>query len=419
MSNFDFTIPEYLLPLAVLFLSAILLHYLFLKYLLRLVKMAGERKSARLSKIIVRRKVVNRAIHLIPATILSFGLPLIFERSTEVYINITKILSLYYIIAGYGIYEALLNVIKDIYEKYEVSKRISISGFLQAFKIIGFLLTVVFAISQLAGKSPVYFLSGLGAFTAILLLVFKDSILGLVAGVQLTTMDLVRKGDWIEMPKHGADGDVTDISLTTIRVRNFDRTVTSIPAYELVSSSFKNWRAMSEGGGRRIMRSINIDLNTIRFLTEEDLEGFRKIKLLKPYLSKKMSEIQEFNQIDCCDSDLSSLANGRRLTNIGTFRAYCTEYLRNNSGIHQELIQMVRQLQPGPQGLPLQIYVFTNNTDWKVFESIQSDIFDHFLAILPEFDLRSFQSVTGADLLRTSDNGSALRAAAATQFDRT
>ncbi len=401
MDRFDvsvFSIPEFLVPLGVLVCSALLIHFVSLRYLLGLMKIVSEKTVTQWDNIMVRRKVINRAIHLLPATVLSFGLPFVFDRSTEIFINISKFLSLYYIVVGYGIYEALLNTIRDGYEGYDVAKRVSIRGFLQAFKVVGFLVASVFAISLLAGKSPVYFISGLGAFTAVLLLIFKDSILGLVAGIQLTTMDLVRKGDWIEMPAHSADGDIIDISMTTVRVRNFDMTVTAIPAYELVSSSFKNWRGMQESGGRRIRRAINIDLNSIHFLTHDDVEKLMRINLLRPYLEQRVAQIEEYNKVSFREADLAVLVNGRRLTNIGTFRAYITEYLKNHRCTHKGLIQMVRQLEPGMHGLPIEVYVFTNSIDWKIYEGIQADIFDHLFAILPQFDLRPFQAVSGSDV---------------------
>ncbi|MDG5814296.1 mechanosensitive ion channel [Chitinispirillales bacterium ANBcel5] len=397
-SLLNIKLPDFLLPLLLLATIALVLHFIARRYSVKTLKNMKLKSATRWDKILIQCKVIHRAIHFIPATVISFGLPFVFSETTQAFTNLSKMLNLYYIIVAFGVYEALLSAVRDGYERYEVSKRIGIRGFIQAFKVVGALFCIILLISQLADRSPLYFLSGLGAFTAILLLIFKDSILGLVAGIQLSTMDLVRKGDWIEMPKHGADGDIVDISLTTVRIRNFDMTISAIPAYELVSSSFRNWRGMTESGGRRIMRSIHIDLSSIEFLSSLDVDRLMKIKLLKPYLRHKISEIEKSNEQEFADEDLSCLSNGRKLTNIGTFRAYCIAYLRSHQKVHQGMIQLVRQLEPTPQGLPLQLYVFAKSTVWVEYESIQADIFDHLLAILPEFGLRTFQSVSGADV---------------------
>ncbi|NLD94966.1 MAG: mechanosensitive ion channel family protein [Fibrobacter sp.] len=396
----SFSISEQVLKLVFLFLAAAVIHQIAFRIIVPLFKRMAKKTINVWDDIIIERKVLKRALHILPATVLSFGLPLVMDTSGELYTILTKAIILYYIIVGYLVFEALLNVVLDLYELNEKSKKVSIRGFVQAIKIIGFLFALILVISQLAGKSPVVFLSGLGAFTAIILLFFKDSILGLVAGIQLSTNDLVRKGDWIEIPKHGADGDVIDISLTTVRVQNWDKTITAVPAYDLVSSSFKNWRGMSESGGRRIKRSINIDLNTIRFLQPDEIEKLMKIKLLRPYLEERINEIKKANSENYGSEDLMVVTNGRRLTNIGTFRAYCIAYLRNHPGIHQKLTFLIRQLDLTPNGLPLEIYVFCNDTAWVAYEGIQADIFDHLLAVLPEFNLRAFQMLSGEDIKR-------------------
>jgi miniconductance mechanosensitive channel len=240
-----------------------------------------------------------------------------------------------------------------------------------------------------------YFLSGLGALTAVLLLVFKDTILGFVAGIQLSANKMVAVGDWIEMPKYGADGDVIDVALTTVKVQNFDKTITTIPAYALISDSFKNWRGMFQSGGRRIKRAVHIDMQTVMFCNEEMLARFAKIQYISEYIQRKKEELEKHNAKHQVDN--SNLVNGRRMTNVGTFRAYVTEYLKNHPKIHRELTFLVRQLAPGESGLPIEIYVFTNDTEWAHYEAIQADIFDHILAVLPEFDLRVFQNPSGMD----------------------
>ena len=253
----------------------------------------------------------------------------------------------------------------------------------------------IVAIAALFDRSPWALLGGLGALTAVLMLVFKDSILGLVASIQISTQDLVRHGDWIEVPKFGADGDVIDISLNTVRVQNWDKTITTIPTYALISESFKNWRGMSDSGGRRIKRAVRIDMNSIRFLSEEDFSKLTEVQSLAPYLQGKREELLRWNQEKGTDD--ASLVNGRRLTNIGTFRAYLDCWLRQQPATHKDMTFLVRHLAPDEFGLPVQIYLFSSEQRWAQYEAILADIFDHILAVLPEFDLRVYQRPTGAD----------------------
>jgi miniconductance mechanosensitive channel len=389
--NITAPIPSYAVRLLVLFAAAVLAHEVAVRAVIPILHSAGGKAKTPHGEIIARRRVIKRVFHLIPAAVVSAGLPMILDASAELYSAITRVVNLYCVIIGFVIYDAVLNVALDIYNLREKAKSVSITGIVQALKVAGAFLVVIVAVALLAGKSPVYFLSGLGAFTAILLLIFKDAILGLVAGIQLSTMDLVRKGDWIEIPKHGADGMVEDISLTTVKVRNWDRTLVAVPAYDLIVSSFKNWRTMFEGGGRRIKRSMRFDINSVRFLALEDFERLRKIKLIKPYLEEKHAEIEEYNKGCFSGADLAVPVNGRRLTNVGTYRAYCDAYLRQHPGVHKELMIMVRLLEPTEFGLPLEIYAFTNDVRWPFYEKIQADIFDHLIAILPEFGLKAYQ----------------------------
>lgn len=238
-------------------------------------------------------------------------------------------------------------------------------------------------------------MSLLGGLTAVLLLVFKDMILGLVAGIQLSSNNMIARGDWIEMPNYGADGDVIDITLTTVMVQNWDKTITTIPTYALISDSFKNWKGMQESGGRRIKRAVNIDINSIRFVDDELLSKLRKVELLKDYLQDKLQEIDKYNQEHAVDTSL--LINGRKITNIGTFRAYLIAYLRRHPLINKEMTFLVRQLRPTECGLPIEVYVFSNDKVWANYEAIQADIFDHIFAVVPEFGLRVFQNPTGSD----------------------
>jgi len=273
-----------------------------------------------------------------------------------------------------------------------------LTGFFQVLKIILYFTGTIFMISVIFDRAPVYLLSGLGAMTAVLLLVFKDPILGFVAGIQLISNRMLKEGDWIEMPKYGANGDVIDITLTTVKVRNFDRTITNIPTYALITDSFKNWRGMQESGGRRIKRAINIDIGSIRFCTPEMTARYSKIRYIAEYMQMKNQEIGQYNK--GLGEDVNDPANSRRLTNIGTFRAYIKVYLENHALINTQMTFLVRQLAPTGHGLPLEIYVFCKDKEWARYEAVQSDVFDHLLAMAPEFDLRVFQFPTGHDLAR-------------------
>lgn len=294
--------------------------------------------------------------------------------------------------------ESLLTAIGIAYARFEFAKNKPIRTYLQAVNILLYAFAAIFIIATLIDKSPWKMCGMLGGLTAILLLVFKDTILGFVAGIQLSAHDMVRVGDWIEMPKYGADGDVLDVTINTVKVQNWDKTITTIPTYALISDSFKNWRGMSESGGRRIKRCIHLDMNTVRFADAAMLDEFRKMELLKKYLAEKQGEIDSENEANGIDLS-SAVVNGRRQTNLGIFRAYLCEYLRNHPKIHQDMTFLVRHLQSTPQGLPLEIYVFSNDQVWANYEAIQADLFDHILAALPAFHLRVFQQPTGADLL--------------------
>jgi miniconductance mechanosensitive channel len=291
---------------------------------------------------------------------------------------------------------SLLNILQSL--MYQKAGRIHfpLRGLIQTVKLVASLLIGLLAISMLMGKSPLILFSSLGALSAVLLLVFKDAILGLVAGIQLSANKMLSVGDWLEMPKFDADGDVIDISLTTVKVRNWDKTITAIPTYALISDSFKNWRGISDVGGRRIKRSVLIESNSIQFLDEEMLLRLKKSELLGAYLEEKIKLIEDENITK--PMDLSIQMNGRRLTNIGTFRAYLVSYLKAHPKINQDLTLIVRQLDSSSEGLPIQIYAFTKTTEWIEYEDIQSDIFDHVFAVIPEFGLRIHEAPTGHDV---------------------
>ncbi|MDP7574789.1 MAG: mechanosensitive ion channel, partial [Phycisphaerales bacterium] len=291
----------------------------------------------------------------------------------------------------------LLEVGEALVHQHGLENKIPATGLSQAGKILLSFVVVVLVLSVLFSQSPLWFLSGLGAVMAVLMLIFKDSILGLVAGIQVSTNDMVRVGDWITIPSRGVDGDVEEITLTTIRIRAFDATVSMVPAYDLITNPFTNWRAMSESGGRRIKRSINIDIETIRYVDRDDLDRFRKFTVLADYLDQTIAEVDAWNAEHGVDT--SRHINGRQQTNVGVFRAYIEAYLQQHSKVHQKgFTFLIRHLDPTPQGLPIQVYVFTNDNRWVQYEQIQADIFDHLLAAVPEFDLAVFQSPSGRDV---------------------
>jgi len=348
--------------------------------------------------VLLERRVFHKLSHIVPAIIVYS-----FTTALSEQMSILRKVSLAYIfLVGIFVVDALLNSMGDIYTTYEVSKNKPIKGYLQVAKLFVYCVGGIVIIATLIEQSPLLLLSGIGALTAFFLLIFKDSLLGLVAGIQLSSNDMIRLGDWIEMPKYGANGIVIDILLNTVKIKNFDKTITTIPTYALVSDSFKNWRGMKQSGGRRIRRSVYIDTTSIAFCTDKMLDKFEKIHYLSDYIRDKKDKIASYNLENKVDA--SQVINVRRLTNIGTFRAYIQIYLRNHPKIHKEMIQMVRQLPSGELGLPLEIYAFTNDTAWSSYESIQSDIFDHILAVVPEFGLRVFQRPTGYDIKLSLDD---------------
>ncbi len=346
--------------------------------------------------LLVQHNVIVRFSHIVPVAIIHFFAPTLFNGLTGIINVFHVIVNTYLIVIILLVIDGILNFTRAVWERSTIGKQYPAKSFIQAAKLLINLIGFIFILSAVLGKSPLVFFSGLGAVTAILLLIFKDAILGLVAGFQLSVNNMVMVGDWIEMPARGADGDVIDVSLTTVKVQNWDKTITTIPTYALITDSFKNWRGMSDAGGRRIKRPLYIDMRTIQFADEAMLERFKRIRLLRPYLEAKLDEIRMHN--DGIGEDLTELINGRRLTNVGTFRAYCVAYLRNHPKARQDMTLIVRQLAPGPQGLPIEIYVFSNDTAWARYEDIQGDIFDHLLSVLPEFGLSAYQAPSGADL---------------------
>ena len=378
--------------LGILSIISTLAYWITEKIIIRLLTKMFKKTSTHLDDILVNRNVFSRLAYIIPALIFyNFStmiphLTFIIQRASLCLMAIASLLVL----------NSFLNALGDIYQQTKFSKRLHIKSYLQITKLILNILGYIVIIAILVGKNPTWLLSGLGAMTAVILLIFKDTILSLVASLQISSNDLFKVGDWIEAPQFGADGDVVDIALHTVKIQNWDKTYSIIPTFKLVDSTFKNWRGMSESGGRRIKRAINIDMNSISFCGPDKLEKFSKFEFLKEYITNKKVEVQEYN--DLKNIDTSELINGRRLTNIGTFRAYIEAYLENNKDIHRDMTFLIRQLRPTDKGLPIEIYVFTNNIDWIQYEKIQADIFDHLLAVIPEFGLKVFQNPSGKDL---------------------
>jgi miniconductance mechanosensitive channel len=360
----------------------------------RLINWAMERTATEWDDILVSNGVFRQLAFLAPALVLYFGIlhipwiEIAFGRRVILaYVTITVVFVLI----------RLMSAGVEIYGQYPISHKRPIKGWVQVGKLVLYILGAITTISVLLDKSPWGILGGIGALSAILILVFRDTILSLLASIQLVGNDLIALNDWIEVPECGADGSVIDISLYTVKVQNWDKTIVAIPTSKLIDGSFKNWRGMSESGGRRIKRSLLIDQTSVRFCDQELIEKLWRVHLLRPYLEAKQKELEGANgRLEVNGHDPLPL-NRRALTNLGTFRAYVVAYLNESAKVHDEMTLIVRQLAPSPEGLPLEIYSFSNDTDWVKYESIQSDIFDHLLGVLPYFDLRVFQVPSGRD----------------------
>ena len=379
---------------ALVFLSW-LAYLLAKRVVLRAIRFLSSKTSTDWDKVLIEYKVFARLSNVVPALVAHVLAPMLFEGVESLVGFVQGLAKVYLVVVLLFTLQALLNGLLSIYQRYDISKRIPIKGLLQAVMLAVCFVGGVFIISIVMGREIGTLMAGLGAMVMGFLFVFKDAIMGLVAGIQIATNDTVRKGDWIEMKGHGVDGDVIDVSLTTVKVQNFDKTVVSIPASKLITESCRNWRGMKDSGGRRIKRPIHIDMRSIRFADEGLLEKFQRFDLLKGYLQSRLDEVNAHNQT--VNTDLSELVNGRRLTNIGTFRAYIMAYLKNHPQIRQDRTFLIRQLEPGDNGLPIEIYIFTDTTVWAEYEAIQADIFDHLLAVIPEFDLAPFQNSTGKE----------------------
>jgi miniconductance mechanosensitive channel len=387
-----------LVVLAALVLVAWLAHLVVRRLVRRAIALAMVRLPDWWTTMVVEHKVIKRLVPLVPTIIIARGVGFVPHLPVALELMILRsaqAVAVLFVALAFG---ALLNAVNAIYNRYPIATGRPIKGYLQVAKILAYGAAGILILATIMGESPWIFLSGLGAMTAVLLLVFRDTLLSLVAGIQLVNNDLLRVGDWIEMPTFNADGDVIDISLNVVQVSNWDKTITSIPTHKFLEHSFKNWRGMSNSGGRRIKRAVHLDTNSIRFLTEEEIERFRGFRLLRDYIDAKSAEIEAYNKQHCVGPAADCVANARRMTNVGTFRAYIVEYLKHHPLIHQGMTQLVRQLQPGPTGLPIELYCFVKDTRWAVYENTQSDIFDHVFSIAGEFGLRVFQEPAGTDL---------------------
>ncbi len=374
--------------LIALALVAAIVNFLIKHVLLRLAAPFLDTRS------LTADKAAARLANVVPAMIVGNGINLVPNLPPKVVLVVQNVCDALIVVFIAFAISGALNYVNEVYARRPEAKNRPIKGYVQVLKIVVYCGAAILAIATLMERSPLLLLSGLGAMAAVLLLVFKDTILSLVASVQLSSNDMLRVGDWIEMPSMSADGDVIDIALHTVKVQNFDKTITTIPTYKLITESYRNWRGMKEAGGRRIKRAIHIDQSAIGFLSDAEDEKVRRFRLLGNYLDAKRAELAEWNE----KSPGENPVNARRLTNIGTFRAYVAAYLKAHPHVREDMTMLVRQLEPEPEGLPLEIYCFTDTTDWNEYERIQADIFDHLIAILPEFGLALYQQPSGLDM---------------------
>lgn len=397
----DYPLLHMFLGLAALCLVAFIINWFAKQVMLRAIGRALAAGQPDMDKSLLQ-SAVRRLANILPALVIYQGVSAIPEIPEGVEAVTRNVAAAFIVLTLVLALSVALDMVNQVYQRRPDAQNRPIKGYLQVVKLVAYGAGTILIIATLIERSPLLLLSGLGAMAAVLMLVFKDTLLSLVASVQLTSNDMIRVGDWIEMPQLNADGDVIDVALHTVKVQNWDKTITTIPTYRLISESFKNWRGMRESGGRRIKRALLLDQTSVHFLAPEEIERLRHIALLKDYLDRKQEEISAWN------ARLGAVGkvpvNQRRVTNIGTFRAYVQAFLRAHAGINQDMTLLVRQLAPGPEGVPLEIYCFTRSVLWADYEAVQSDIFDHLLAILPEFNLRLYQQPSGADLARFMRN---------------
>ena len=391
----EFPLIAAALGVAGLLVLAFVIHRVTRQLMVRGARHLAAQTESKWDDALIGHRLFRNLSHIVPAFIVYFGvdwfdeLP---EKTAAVIKNVSVGYGVLFVVLAVG---ALINAMSAIYDRQPVSRERPLKGFFQITKIGVYCVGAVLVLAAIVDRSPLLFFSGLGALTAVLLLVFKDTILSLVASVQIATSGILRVGDWVEMPQYGADGDVIDIALHTVRVQNWDKTVTTIPTHRFISDAFKNWRYMSMSGGRRIKRSLNIDMASVRFLTSAEVDDLREFALLRDYIDDKRAALEKANANLADDGNV----NARRLTNLGTFRAYVLAYLTHHTDINESMTLLVRQLDPGAQGIPLQVYAFSRSTVWAEHERVKGDIFDHLIAIAPRFDLQVFQAPTGRDVV--------------------
>ena len=391
-SHYINTILLLLVFFVLLYFTAFVLRRILMLVLIKTIR----RSKTRFDDFLIHNKVLKYLTYLIPLIIAKQSLPLIFTGFPQITRVTVKMVDIALIVAFTLLLKSIFYTFKDVLHSRKRFTDKPLDSYFQVISILLYIVCAILIFSELTGKEPYGLLTALGAASAIMILVFKDTILGFVASIQVSSNDMVRVGDWIEMPKYGADGSVLTINLSTVKVQNFDKTVTTIPTYALISDSFKNYRTMQKSGGRRIKRSLNIKMGSIRFLKEDEIEDLKRIKLLKSYIIERQKEIVNYN-LNHVD-DPTMLVNGRRMTNIGLFREYIKRYLLNNSNIHKQFHLMVRHMQPTEHGLPIEIYAFTNTVEWPKYEGIMADIFDHVLAVVPYFKLELFELPSAADI---------------------
>ncbi len=375
----------------IVFILGFFAYFVTRHYVLKALSKLVRKTRTRFDDILLQKIMLRRLSYLAPFIVV-YSCAHLFPYAEDMIRKVSTSLISWVVLLIIG---AFLSALNDVYVTLDMSKGKPIKGYIQIVKIIVYIAGIIIILCSLVGRSPLGLLSGFGAMTAVILLIFRDTILSFVASLQISSNDLVRVGDWIEVPKYGADGDVVDIALHTVKVQNWDRTFTVIPTHKLIEETFKNWRGMQLSGGRRIKRSLHIDVGSIRFNDDAMVKKFKAIHLISDYVDRKIEELDQYNRENNIDTSVP--VNGRRMTNIGTFRAYIEAYLRNHKNIHQGMTFLVRQLPPGPTGLPIEIYVFCNDTAWAKYEAIQADIFDHVLAVVPQFGLKVFQNPTGED----------------------
>ncbi|MCC6817666.1 MAG: mechanosensitive ion channel [Bacteroidia bacterium] len=385
-----------LIFILILCLLSITLFLITKKIIIHYIYKLFKKSTLKWDDILAEKQVFNNVAHLVPAILVLIMAPTIFADFKNALPFITKLADAYLTLIGISIFMSFLKAAEYALGTHEAFKDKPLSSYFQLFNIILYIVGIIVVLSILLGKSPIYFLSAFGAMTAILLLIFKDTILGLVASVQISANDMVKVGDWVEMPKFNADGDVVAINLNTVKVQNWDLTITTIPTYYFITDSFKNWRGMQQSGGRRIKRSIYIDAHTIKFITPEIRETLKRYQLITDYIENRQKEIDSYNEVNVRDSSI--LINGRRMTNLGVFRKYIEQYLTHNPRIKKDMTIMVRQLASESKGIPIEIYCFTNTTEWLQYEGIQSDVFDHLYSTAKFFDLEIFQEPGGKDM---------------------